>query len=208
MGVRPRIVHLVSLAPLLGALGAAPGCTAVLGMEAPGLADGAPLVADGGTVTELPPSKSGEDAGSFDAPAAALDSAAPSIGDAAGEDSADPLLGVPCGSTACSGATPICCMSSNGDAGGAAFQCVTPADTCTPGYSVECDSEHSCPGSGQGCCHYAHATKCVSLDPATQACPGGGAVRVCDPTVPGMCGAGLSCKVVTSGSASPYYACE
>jgi hypothetical protein len=179
-------------------------------MDAPGLADAGTLVTDAGTAAELPPlGIPGDDGGLLDGPViTALDSAAPGEGDAGGGDVVGPELGVPCGGAAwCNGATPICCMGTT-DAGGPVFQCITPADSCVSGYSVECDSENACAGTGQGCCHYSHSTKCVAIDPQTQACPGGGVVRVCDPRAADPCGAGLSCKVVTTGWASPYYACQ
>jgi hypothetical protein len=202
------VAYVVGATAWLDATG---GCTAVLGMDAPGLADAAGIVTDAGTAAELPPpGKPATDAGSPDAPLTLVDSALGPGDDASaqGEEGEVPSLGVPCGNAAsCSGASPVCCMGSD-DAGGPTFQCITPADSCTPGYSVECDSDHPCVGQGEGCCHYAHSTKCVAVDAQTLACPGGGAVRVCDPRASGECGAGLSCQLVTSGSASPYYACQ
>jgi hypothetical protein len=203
----------------IGASIAAAGCTAILGMDAPGLAcldecaDAATIVPDAAVATEPPPGKTGDDGSSLDVPTGTVFDS-PTASDAGyeneNEDGPSLPFGVSCGmALSCSGATPVCCRTVL-DAGGAAFQCVASLDSClgSGSYGVACDSDNLCPGSSQACCHYPSSTKCVPVDQGTQACPGNAVAEVCDPHVTNGCGAGLSCKFVGAGVASPYYACE
>ena len=161
-------------------------CTAVLGLDKPTLDPCAETAcADAASDADAQAQEAGRD-GAVDA----------------GSDA--PIVGVRCGGgsfgvSGCTGATPVCCQTS--DDAGTRYAC--GASGACAGYAIACASNADCPGNDV-CCHQATQMKCVGASACNSA------DLVCEPNGPSdQCPAGWKCtaRLTNAGVASPYFGC-
>lgn len=180
------------------------GCTSVLGLDPPTLAQ----CLDGGC-SDATAHDAAVDASAETAPDATPDSGDTGTGESSCASDAAPDVippGVMCGGgcfgvTYCTSPNPVCCQQTD-DAGVTTYACTASESTCS-GYSIVCANDDDCPGTDI-CCHFASKMTCDS----TTNCPSQD--LVCRPWMPIDCPTGKACDVQAdnAGVPSPYYLCE
>jgi hypothetical protein len=183
---RTQQIAAVTFVLLLG------GCAALFGIDEP---EHDPC-AEGGCADD----SGANDTATIDAPAPDVSAPASDASDATPDQAAP--VGIRCGgggfpTTWCSGKS-ICCQTDD-DAGLPNYACTASIESCAPGYPIVCAGPKDC-ATGNVCCHFHSATKCV---------PSCSEQQVCDPSVDASCPSGKACNVplIDNGQTSPYLGC-
>jgi hypothetical protein len=215
---------------------AATGCSGILQLDAPTLADGGTIDASFEVDVGSGDEPQGDDApqvtddASIDAPLqdvsvdvaldrTARDVVADAVDDVALDQASDaPPPGVLCSFNATTYCGPgIPCCETASDAGMPVLTCVPSQTDCTnaSGYYIECANDNDCAKPANAiCCHYGSGMRCETPLMGSGGCPGGGPdlTQACDPSNVGECPGGQSCTLhLTNGAMalpSPYWGCQ